>query len=236
MISILMPLYNGLEFLSDSISSIQKQSYKEWELLIGINGYSREKYEMISVQINELNDERIKIFYGPKGKVKTLNMLVTRAKNDIICLIDVDDYWFPEKISKQLVFIEKYDVIGADCAYFGGAIGTPGLFLGKLNHKMFSYQNPIVNSSVMMKIENAVWEEAWEGLDDYNLWLHLIDKQKTFYNVPEILVNHRIHKASYYNNINEDLHKKLLDEKVPKLTDDEHIELSEMLVNNKWEL
>ena len=39
MISILMPLYNGIEFINESIASVKNQTYKEWELIIGINGY-----------------------------------------------------------------------------------------------------------------------------------------------------------------------------------------------------
>jgi glycosyltransferase involved in cell wall biosynthesis len=39
MISILMPIYNGIEFISDSIISIINQSFGEWELIIGVNGH-----------------------------------------------------------------------------------------------------------------------------------------------------------------------------------------------------
>jgi len=39
MISILIPIYNGIEFIDDSVISIWQQTYKEWELLIGINGH-----------------------------------------------------------------------------------------------------------------------------------------------------------------------------------------------------
>ena len=39
MISILLPIYNGIEFIEESIYSILQQEYTDWELLIGINGY-----------------------------------------------------------------------------------------------------------------------------------------------------------------------------------------------------
>jgi len=39
MISILMPIYNGIEFINESVPSILQQTYGEWELLIGINGH-----------------------------------------------------------------------------------------------------------------------------------------------------------------------------------------------------
>ena len=39
MISILMPIYNGIEFIDESVSSIMQQTYTEWELIIGVNGH-----------------------------------------------------------------------------------------------------------------------------------------------------------------------------------------------------
>ena len=39
MISILMPIYNGIEFIEESVSSILQQTYANWELIIGINGH-----------------------------------------------------------------------------------------------------------------------------------------------------------------------------------------------------
>ena len=39
MISILMPIYNGIEFIDESVSSVLRQTYGDWELLIGINGH-----------------------------------------------------------------------------------------------------------------------------------------------------------------------------------------------------
>ena len=42
MISILIPIYNGVEFIEESVSSVLNQTYDQWELLIGINGHSQD--------------------------------------------------------------------------------------------------------------------------------------------------------------------------------------------------
>ncbi len=39
MISILIPIYNGIEFIDDSVQSVLNQTYTNWELIIGINGH-----------------------------------------------------------------------------------------------------------------------------------------------------------------------------------------------------
>lgn len=237
MISILIPLYNGVEFLDECISSVINQTCKNWEVLIGVNGKTLSEYNDICAKIKKYNDNRIRVLFLPntKGKCKTLNKLMGYAKYDYICLLDIDDKWMPEKLEKQLLYIQSYDVIGTDTEYFGDKSGTPGLFLGVLTPKMFRFQNPVVNSSVMMQRKCAWWNEKWEGLDDYNLWFYLLNKGKRFYNVPEILTNHRIHDESFFNNKNGLMHKKLM-QKIPKLNKDDLMNFEEIMDNKKWKI
>jgi glycosyltransferase involved in cell wall biosynthesis len=237
MISILMPLHNGTEFLKSSINSVIDQTYTEWELLIGVNGLSIKKIKKILKIVKKINNNKVNvIIVNEKGKVKTLNKLVKMAQYDIICLLDVDDYWLPTKLEKQIPLIEKFDVIGTDSEYFGTITGTPNLFLGHLHKYMFSFQNPIINSSVMIKRDNVRWENSWEGLDDYNLWIDLLFKQKTFYNVPEILIKHRIHDESYFNNKNNEMSKKLQKDKLIQLKQYQINNLNNYLLKREWAL
>lgn len=232
-----MPLYNGAEFLQDSVTSILNQSYQDWELLIGVNGLDESEYEKILDQIINFNDKRIKtFFYSVKSKTATLNTLCGESQYNYLCFIDVDDYWLPEKLTKQLMYIDQYDVVGSDCAYFGERVGSPNIFLGKLNSKMFFYQNPIINSAVMIKKRDAWWDLNWEGLDDYNLWIHLLNKKKTFYNISEILINHRIHKDSYFNHNNDNIKSKLLENNLMLLTQEDYEMLGKIMDDKSWEL
>lgn len=236
MISILMPLYNGVEFLHSSLLSISNQVFSKWELIIGINGHDNVSSKEIIKIVRSFKDNRIKVTFTKKGKSQALNALVKLANFKYICMIDVDDIWLPNKLQQQLDLITKYDVVGTDVEYFGDKTGSPGLFLGKLSTPMFSWQNPIINSTVMMKKSDAQWDEAWEGLDDYNMWIELLKKNKTFYNIPNILARHRLHDKSYFNNKNGEMNQKLLDEKVAKLTEEELLHLTEIMDNKKWEL
>jgi glycosyltransferase involved in cell wall biosynthesis len=237
MISILMPLYNGMEFLDDSINSIIAQTYGKWELLVGINGHTTEETQPIIKKLKSFKDERIKVMVNPtRGKVKTLNKLVHCASFRCICLLDVDDKWAPTKLERQMQLINKYDVVGTDAEYFGDSGGDPRIFLGKLSPLMFSLQNPIINSAVMMKKKHAKWDEKWEGLDDYNMWIDLLEKKRTFYNIPEVLTYHRLHEKSYFNNKNAEINAKLKNEKLKKITEDEMAQLTDIMDNKKWEV
>lgn len=236
MISIIMPLHNGAEFLSDSIPSVLNQTFKEWELIIGVNGLQRDEVAKISTMIHSYGDDRIRglVCKRGRGKTKALNNMVEESKYDLIATLDVDDTWEPTKLEKQIKVIDKYDVVGTDVTYFGDKDGSPNLFLGRIETLMFGWQNPMINSTVLMHKELAVWKEEWETLDDLNLWIDLLKQGKQFYNIPEVLAHHRVHKKSYYNTMNDEIGTRLRADKIPALTAEEQIYLIDIWNNKKW--
>ena len=236
-VSILMPLYNGSEFLSESIPSVIAQTHQKWELLVAINGHDEKSAAEIIKKLKSFKDNRIKYMICPaKGKTKALNRAVQFAKYKLICLLDVDDLWLPTKLEEQLAVIDKYDVVGTDIEYFGEKSGSPNLFLGRLSRQMFSWQNSIISSTVMMKKSDSCWKKEHDGLEDFHLWIDLLQKGKTFYNVPKVLANHRIHQASYFNNKNKEAGDQASLQRLPRLTDEEMIHLTDVIDNKKWEI
>jgi len=75
MISILMPIYNGIEFLNESLTSVLAQSFPGWELIIGINGHPQESEVFCKAKQFENMDKRIKVYdlYTITGKATALN-------------------------------------------------------------------------------------------------------------------------------------------------------------------
>jgi glycosyltransferase involved in cell wall biosynthesis len=202
MISILMPIYNGIEFIEESVSSVLEQTYDEWELIIGINGYPpnsevykiAKEYEKRSKKISVLD------FSDMKGKAKTLNEMIMTCKYEYIALLDVDDIWHSEKLQIQSQMLGQYDVIGSRCVWFGDRAGTiPSIPVGDISNFDFTIVNPIINSSAIIRKKLCHWKKEWDGIEDYDLWLRLRKKGCKFYNFAEILVKHRIHKASAFN-------------------------------------
>jgi len=202
MISILIPIYNGIEFIEESIESVLQQTFNGWEILIGINGHPQnsEVYLKAKEYEQKVLEGKIKVFdfFEIKGKANTLNELVKHAKYDYIALLDVDDIWLPEKLEKQIPFIRlKYDVIGTNCIYFGNVYKKSTIPLKELTYYNFKKVNPIINSSVIIKKELCDWNDI--PLEDYDLWIRLRKQGKTFYNCSNVLVKHRIHNDSAFN-------------------------------------
>lgn len=203
MINILMPVYNGIEFINESVSSIIYQTYKEWDLIIGINGHAENSDVYKEAKKWENKDNRIKVYdlHHIIGKSEALNEMITYCRHNWVSLLDVDDKWLPKKIESQIFYMKEYDVIGTQCKYFGDLNISPSIPLGDLQKYNFLLGNPIINSSCLIKKELCYWEGGGclEGVEDYDLWLKLWKQGKKFYNVSEIQLLHRIHKNSAFN-------------------------------------
>lgn len=204
LISILMPLYNGVEFLSESVHSVLQQSYPHWELLIGINGHEPTSAVYFTAMRYTLQDARIRVLDYPtlKSKSETLNNMVHVSRGSHIALLDVDDKWEPNKLSTQVPFLSMFDVVGTQCQYFGPNYPTPVYpEIPLLDITTFDVMtvNPIINSSAVLRKSLASWRPEVEGVEDYDLWIRLHKLKRTMYNCPEVLVHHRIHAQSAFN-------------------------------------
>ena len=197
MISILMPIYNGIEFINESLESIKKQTYKEWELIIGVNGHEENSEVFKKAKSYESDKIHVYDLHEYKGKSKSLNHMLTLCKYNWISLLDVDDIWHSEKLEKQVPLMDIFDIIGTNCQYFGDSQVIPYLPLGIITDFDFTKVNPIINSSCLVKKELCHWDAEIAG--DYDMWLRLRKENRKFYNLVEILVFHRIHQASAFN-------------------------------------
>ena len=205
-ISVIIPLYNGIEFLEQAVLSVVNQTHKKWELLIGVNGYEPnsdvEKKAKYIVNKFENHVDKIQVkYYTTIGAPLTLNALANDSKYDLVAFLDADDYWETTKLEKQLKYISDYDVIGTHCKYVGNMNFSPSIPLNDVsNHDIF-HINPMLHSSILIKKILVNFEDHF--VYDYNLWFRLFYEKKKFFNVPEILMYHRVHNNSAYNNTNQ---------------------------------
>ena len=106
LVSIIMPSYNTAKYISDSINSVINQTYENWELII-VDDCSTDNTDEI---VNEfLKDKRIKYFKNEKnsGAAISRNKALREAKGRWIAFLDSDDLWVPEKLEKQIKFMEE---------------------------------------------------------------------------------------------------------------------------------
>jgi glycosyltransferase involved in cell wall biosynthesis len=105
-ISIIMPTYNRAGLIMDSIESVRKQTFTNWELIIVDDGSDDNTEEIVG----KLEDKRIQFIkagrIGVGGKIKNIGL--QQAKGELIAFIDSDDLWATTKLEKQVDALCRY--------------------------------------------------------------------------------------------------------------------------------
>lgn len=105
LVSIIMPSYNTAPYIKETIQSVLDQTYQSWELII-VDDCSTDNTDEV---VASIKDERIKYFHNEKnsGAAVSRNRALREAKGRWIAFLDSDDLWMPEKLEKQISFMEK---------------------------------------------------------------------------------------------------------------------------------
>ena len=108
LVSIIMPSYNTGRFIKETIESVLAQSYSNWELII-VDDCSTDDTDDVVQQY--LSDERIHYTKNDvnSGAAVSRNRALREAKGKWIAFLDSDDLWEPDKLEKQIAFMENKD-------------------------------------------------------------------------------------------------------------------------------
>lgn len=115
-VSVGIPIYNASLYLDDAIKSIMAQTYKKWELIL-INDGSLDSSLDIAKYYESL-DSRIRVISDGENKKLPfrLNQLIYESKGEYIARMDADDVMHPQRLEKQLSFLEEnrnYDLVSS---------------------------------------------------------------------------------------------------------------------------
>lgn len=107
LVSIITPNWNCAQFISETIRSVQAQTYTNWEMIIVDDCSTDESKKVVEPFLKE--DGRIHFLCDDKnsGAAVSRNYALRMAKGKWIAFLDSDDIWTPDKLEKQLVFMVK---------------------------------------------------------------------------------------------------------------------------------
>lgn len=131
-ISIVLPVYNNAQNLSECLKSLIDQSYENFEI-IAIDDFSKdESYSLL--KSFKKTDKRIRVYKNVKhyGRALTLNRAIKRSKGQFLVFMDPEDVCYKDKLRRQLGFLldnPKVVAVGTQCSY----INNSGKRLGKSN-------------------------------------------------------------------------------------------------------
>lgn len=200
--SIITPVYNAEEFLSETIESVLNQTDRNFEFLL-IDDCSTDSSPEIIKEYGE-NDQRIRYIKLEEnsGAAVARNTGLDKARGRFIAFVDSDDKWYPEKLSKQLAFMEinnkaftytKYERITEE----GEVLGAPG-FPDKLNYTGLLKNTAIACSTVV--IDRQIIGDFRMPLvrkgQDTATWLRILSNHEYAYLVDEVLNQYRSREGS----------------------------------------
>jgi glycosyltransferase involved in cell wall biosynthesis len=108
LVSIIMNCYNGEKYLREALNSVLAQTYQNWEVIFWDNQSTDKSAEIIK----NYDDDRLKYFYAPKHTMlyEARNYAIEKASGEFYAFLDVDDWWIPEKLEKQLPLFADLEV------------------------------------------------------------------------------------------------------------------------------
>lgn len=133
LISIIVPVYNAGAYIEETIAMVRAQSYKDWELILvddcsGDDG--RAKMEGCMAK----GDGAVRLIakLENEGAARARNTGLANAKGRYVAFLDADDVWMPEKLEKELAFMEEKQAAFVFTAYEFGDKNAKGT--GKVVH------------------------------------------------------------------------------------------------------
>ncbi|MCK4395677.1 MAG: glycosyltransferase [Candidatus Marinimicrobia bacterium] len=205
-ISVVMSVYNGEKYLREAIESILNQSFKDFEFVIIDDGSNDSSAEIIK----SYNDPRIIIIQQESsGLAKALNNGIKKAKGKYIARMDADDISIPERLEKQLDFLENL----RECVAVGSnakVIDMNGEYLyissqpstwKEIKKKLPS--SPFFHSSTMFRKDVAIecggyYEEIRHHFEDMVLWNKMADRGE-LWNIEKPLIKYRLVSSAITN-------------------------------------
>ncbi|MBK8500188.1 MAG: glycosyltransferase [Flavobacteriales bacterium] len=202
-VCILLPFRNAVSTLEAAIASIAQQTYSDWKLLL-LDNASTDEGSSIAQRWAE-RDPRITLLDEPRiGIAHALNTGLTHAQGKYIARMDADDISHPERLAKQVAFLEAYPevgVLGTRTRFETKVVKSSGMawFVNWQNAIATPHEHyvkrfvdaPIAHPTVMFRRELVEQHGAYSTgplPEDHELWLRWMDAGVRFAKLPEELL------------------------------------------------
>jgi len=207
LVSVVMTVYNYERYVAESIESILAQTFRDFEFIIIDDASSDSTQKVISGFIDRRivfvrNDENL-------GQTRSLNKALRLARGTYIARIDGDDVSFPDRLKRQVDFLERNPRVGVVGTWLQSVdernrlirksrypvIPTLGrlLFLNLFNWPCLTHPTVMVRKGCFETV--GPYNEQYRISQDYDLWLRVARKFR-MRNIPHILLNYREHRQS----------------------------------------
>lgn len=203
-VSIILPIFNGQDYIRECINSVLAQTYQNFELIVIDDASTDRSWEIIT----SFKDNRIRTLSNKinRGITYSLNRALKLSTGEYISRIDADDKMLSNRLHEQVYFLESdkeyamvgswYEVVDKDGSHIN--IARPMCDYRDL-HFLLLFANQFAHPSVTSRasvIKKLQYRSCYKHCEDYDLWFRVAAEYKTG-NLPIILTKYRLH----HNNV-----------------------------------
>ena len=205
MVSIVMSVYNGAEYLEQALKGIVDQTYQNWECIV-VDDCSTDDTAAILAAFQK-RDGRFRILTNKVNKklAASLNRAVKEAVGEYIMRMDADDICRKDRVARHVGFMEKHPELSLSCCRFFA------LYQGKIIptclqrrggwqevEALFLFFNPILHPGVIGRRETFsayAYNPAFSCTEDFDLWTRMLCGKEKIGIQMDYLMIYRIHPA-----------------------------------------
>jgi len=180
LISVVIPFYGRKDWLIEALKSVLNQTYKDFEIIVVDDGNPEDLTEVIRALDGKIRYIRV----NHSGRSRVRNIALENANGDYIAFLDADDIWLPDKLEKQIKFMESKNLYWSHHSYkkfheYNKKINY--IDVSKYKGYIFYYvitSCPIATPCVMLrseliKLKNHKFDTRFEQGEDTNLWANI---------------------------------------------------------------
>jgi glycosyltransferase involved in cell wall biosynthesis len=210
LLTVLMSVYNGEEYLDEAIESILNQTYEDFQFLIIDDASTDRSPRMLQKWAN--HDDRIRLMLNEhnQGLGAVLAQGMRDADTPLVARMDADDVAHPERLQRQVEYMKANPEVGVLGTFAvdvdeHGQIVKPRRF--PVTHEeicQLLWTNPILHPTVMMRRREILaagnYDPDLRKRQDYDLWFRCAEAGLRFANLPEPLLEYRFTDDYYRRN------------------------------------
>ncbi len=208
-VSVIIPTYNRRVYVQEAIDSVLAQTYTDYEIIVIDDGSTDGTGETL----RERYGDRIRYEWQEnQGESVARNRGIALAQGEYIAFLDSDDLWLPEKLEKQVTYLEEHPEVGAVFCQawtidllgqrMPVVMGT-GITSGQLSLESLLYQNTLAGPGSTLAVRTDLlrriggFDESIRYAEDWDLGLRLRLLGDIGF-LPDSLASIRIHQSNQW--------------------------------------
>ena len=203
-VTVVLPVYDGEAYLPEALDSLARQTFPDFEVVAVDDGSRDRSWQVLQAYADR--DPRFRPIRHDRnlGHHEACNRGIASARGELIAKFDQDDVSLPERLERQVSFLDRHPEVGLlGASYFrwpGGEtrwLRTPPVTHTGMRWKLL-FSNVVCHSAVMLRAALSATGELYyaplPGPQDYDLWVRLLRHTRGA-SIPEPLVLYRVYSS-----------------------------------------